>query len=250
MDCQFENYWFSTGTPTFLVDAIREKGVNPKELEEIVVDEYFFDSFSLEHLDIVGLLYQTGYLTIKKVETRNYRRRYYLGYPNLEVRHSMIYNLVEAFTRQPKSVVSQAMVLMQMGLEDGNLKSFIKQLKIILSDIAYNLHPRKQKTEAELFNMWEGYFHTIIYLVTSYMDFSVRAEVAKHKGRLDLIAETDNFIYLMEFKLDGNSTDVIEQIKNREYAAAYRNATKKVFLVGVNFSKEGRNVESWEMDEL
>jgi Holliday junction resolvase-like predicted endonuclease len=80
------------------------------------------------------------------------------------------------------------------------------------------------------------------------MDMTVQSEMTKHKGRLDLIAQTNDFIYLMEFKLDGNSADAIEQIKNREYAAAYANSNKKIFLVGVNFSKEERNVESWECE--
>jgi hypothetical protein len=248
---EFDNYWFATGTPTFLVETIRKQYVNPKELEEIEVDNYFFDSFSLEHLDVVGLLYQTGYLTLKKVIRGIYRTRYFLGYPNLEVRHSMMHNLVQAFSYKTKSVVSSAMVRMQRGMEEGNIEIFIQQLKVILSDISYHLHPKKSKKETEaeaLFKMWEGYFQTIIYLVTSYMDMTVQSEVTKHKGRLDLIAQTEDFIYLMEFKLDGTSADAIEQIKNREYAAAYENSTKKVFLVGVNFSKEERNVESWECE--
>jgi hypothetical protein len=249
---QFDNYWFTTGTPTFLVETIRNQYVNPKELEEIEVDNYFFDSFSLEHLDIVGLLYQTGYLTIKEATYDFSGSSYVLGYPNLEVRHSMMHNLVQAFSYKTKSIVSSAMVKMKRGLEKGDVEIFIRQLKIILSDISYHLHPKKankKETEEEAnFRMWEGYFQTIIYLITSYMDMTVQSEVTKHKGRLDLIAQADDFIYLMEFKLDGASTDAIEQIKNREYAAAYANFNKKVFLVGVNFSKEERNVESWEAE--
>ena len=76
----------------------------------------------------------------------------------------------------------------------------------------------------------------------------VQSEVTKHKGRLDLVAETDDFIYLMEFKLDGSSENAIEQIKTREYATTYKNSEKTVFLVGVNFSKEERNVEDWESE--
>jgi len=254
---RFDNYWFETGTPTFLVETIRNEYVNPKELERIKVDNYFFNSFSLEHLDIIGLLYQTGYLTIKSANFSIAGSSYILGYPNIEVRHSMIYNLTQAYTYKTKSVVSQAMVRMQEGLQEGNIDVFIQQLKVILSDISHHLHPssrgrrkaNKKETEEEtLFKMWEGYFQTIIYLVTSYMDMTVQSGVTKHKGRLDLVAESDDFIYLMEFKLDGNSTNAIEQIKNREYAASYQNATKKVFLVGVNFSKEERNVEDWEWE--
>jgi hypothetical protein len=244
---QFDNYWFETGTPTFLVETVRNEYINPRELESVMVDNYFFNSFSLEDLDIIGLLYQTGYLTIKEATFGLTGSSYVLGYPNIEVRHSMIYNLVQAYAFKSKSIISSAMVQMKKGLENGEIEGFIKQLKIILSDISYHLHPKdKQKSEAELFKMWEGYFQTIIYLVTSYMDLTVQTEVTKHKGRLDLIAQTENYIYLMEFKLDGTSTDAIEQIKNRKYAAAYENSIKTVFLVGVNFSKTERNVESWE----
>ncbi|MGB0861611.1 MAG: AAA family ATPase [Saprospiraceae bacterium] len=253
---EFDNYWFTTGTPSFLVETIKNEYVNPQELESIKVDNYFFNSFSLEHLNIIGLLYQTGYLTIKSVNRGIYHTKYILGYPNIEVRHSMIYNLAQAYTYKTKSIISSAMVNMLSGLKAGKVEIFIKQLKIILSDISYHLHPprsrtgqknsNKEKSEAELFKMWEGYFQTIIYLVTSYMDMIVQSEVTKHKGRLDLIAQTDQNIYLMEFKLDGTSTDAIAQIKSRKYAAAYENSPKKVFLVGVNFSKEERNVESFE----
>jgi hypothetical protein len=248
---QFDNYWFETGTPTFLVETIKNQYVNPRELEHIEVDNYFFNSFSLEDLDIVGLLYQTGYLTIKEATFSFSGSQYVLGYPNIEVRHSMIYNLTQAYVHKTKSIVSSAMVNMINGLKKGKVEIFIQQLKIILSDISYHLHPKdrkKEKNEAELFKMWEGYFQAIIYLVTSYMDMIVQSEVTTHKGRLDLIAQTEDFIYLMEFKLDGTSSDAIEQIKNRAYAAAYQNSLKTVFLVGVNFSKEERNVESWAIE--
>jgi hypothetical protein len=248
----FGNYWFVTGTPTFLVEKIRNDGINPKELEELVVNEEFFHKFSLKHLDIRGLLFQTGYLTLKRIQRRVYGSRYYLDYPNLEVKRALTHNLVEAFTYQKTSVVSVALVKMEQGFEEGNIEKFIDQLKIIIADISHHLHPpkrnKKVNEEEERFKMWEGYFHTIVYLVTSYMKMYVQSEVTKHKGRLDLIAQTDDFIYLMEFKLDGNSADAIEQIKNREYAAAYANSNKKIFLVGVNFSKEEKNVESWECE--
>ncbi len=250
---QFGNYWFETATPTFLVELIKKIYVNPKELEHVDVDDFFFSSFQLENLDIVGLLYQTGYLTIK--EARHGRRggQYVLGYPNIEVRLSMMHNLTQAYTYKTKSAVSQAMVRMQRGLEKGEVAVFIKQLKIILSDISYHLHPPKRMRKNEdkeeaLFRVWEGYFQTIIYLITSYMGLSVQSEVTKHKGRIDLIAETDDFIYLMELKLDENSIDAIAQIKKREYATTYKNTTKTVHLVGVNFSKEERNVESWKSE--
>ncbi|MCP3929583.1 MAG: AAA family ATPase [Bacteroidetes bacterium] len=246
----FGNYWFATGTPTFLVNTIRDRGINPREFENKEVDEAFLMRFSLEDLNMTGLLFQTGYLTIRRIESDIYETRYFLDYPNLEVRKSMMRHLVEAFTFTPSSTASETLLKMQRGLRTGDLEMFVQQLTIILSNIKYNWQPPKQyKTEAELFRMWEGYFHAILYLITSHMEMYVQAEMAHQKGRLDLIAETKDFLYLMEFKLDEPVENAIAQIKTRQYALPYLNSPKTVFLVGINFSKEERNVESWEAEE-
>jgi len=98
---RFRNFWFATGTPTFLVKAIQDQYVNPIDLEYKEVTESFFNKFSIEKLEITGLLFQTGYLTIKETLLDGYETSYVLGYPNVEVRKSFIYNLLEAFTFQP-----------------------------------------------------------------------------------------------------------------------------------------------------
>lgn len=246
---RFSNYWFATGTPTFLVETIRNQGIKPQEFEEIEVDDTFFVKFSLEDIDMAGLLFQTGYLTIKTAQKGMFESRYFLGYPNLEVRKSMMHNLAEAFTFKPTSNASSSLLKMERGLRTGDLPLFITQLKSILSNIKYNWQPpRPYKTEAELFKMWEGYFHAILYIITSYMEMFVQAEIQTNKGRIDLIAQTDNFLYLMEFKLDESGKTAMEQIKNREYAAPYLNSPKTIYIVGINFSKEERNVESYESE--
>ncbi|MEM8524838.1 MAG: ATP-binding protein [Bacteroidota bacterium] len=242
----FGNFWFATGTPTFLVNTIRNQVVEPEELESVSVPETFFDKHSLDQIDIVGLLFQTGYLTIKSKKTRNNRSKYELGYPNEEVRISMVYNLTEAFTYKTSSLVGNTLVKMEEALEDGIVSIFVEQLQILLSDISYHLLPRKKHNKLTEFEVWEGYFHTIIYLVTSFMGFHVQSEITKHKGRLDLLVETDDHLYLMEFKLDQPIENAIEQIRNRQYAAAYKNSSKTIHLVGIGFSKEERNVEDWE----
>ncbi|MCB0842502.1 MAG: ATP-binding protein [Bacteroidetes bacterium] len=245
---RFGNFWFATGTPTFLVNSIRDQIMQPQELENIKVPETFFDKYSLEKIDIVGLLFQTGYLTIKTTETKRHRTKYFLGYPNEEVRLSMVHNLVEAFTYKRSSTVGNALLRMEDGLEEGNVKTFIEQLEILLSDISYHLLPKKKDNKQTEFEIWEGYFHTIIYLVTSFMGFHVQSEITKHKGRLDLLVETDDYIYIMEFKLDEPAKNAIQQIKNRKYAAGYRNSSKTIYLVGIGFSREERNVEGFEVE--
>ena len=248
----FGNYWFTTATPTFLVEKARDQGINPKDLENLEVDEYFFQKFDLRKLDMLSLLFQTGYITIKKIEEDEdgYGKSYYLAYPNYEVRHSLIKNLVESFTYQSSSIVASALRKMQKGLKNGQPEVFVEHLKTILADISFHWQPPRQyHKQEEVFNMWEGYFHAIIYLITSYMEMSVQAELTRSKGRLDLIAQTKNFVYLMEFKLDEPAENAIAQIKERDYAAAYKQQDKKVFLIGIGFSKERRNVETCEVEE-
>ncbi|MEM7369651.1 MAG: AAA family ATPase [Bacteroidota bacterium] len=246
---QFRNFWFATGTPTFLVNSIRNQGINPKELENKEVSNTFFDKFTLEELDMAGLLFQTGYLTIKKIITEGFDSYYVLDYPNSEVRRSMMHNLMEAFTYKSTSIVSNALIKMERGLKQGDISIFVEQLEVILADISYHLTPKnRQQNKQSAFEMWEGYFHTIIYLLTSYMGFRVATEITKHKGRLDLLAETEEFLYFMEFKLDEPAENAIAQIKDRAYTSAYLNSPKIIHLVGIGFSKEERNVESWETE--
>ncbi len=245
---RFGNFWFATGTPTFLVETIRDTHINPQELEEVEVNDAFFDKFSLESLDMSGLLFQTGYLTIKRIEYQEYLLKYYLGYPNMEVRRALIHNLLEAFTYKVHSTVNSAVLRIQRALEQGDVNLFIKQLEILFADISYHLHPKKNKSEEAEFKMWEGYFHTIIYLITSFIGLFVESEITKHKGRLDLTVETEKFLYLMEFKLDEPAENAIEQIKNRDYVKPYANSTKTIYLVGIGFSKVERNVAAWEAE--
>lgn len=258
---RFTNYWFTSGTPTFLVEIIRNTGINPITLESNRFLELHFDNFSIERLDIYNLLFQTGYLTIKNVEFTAIGVEYALGYPNKEVKQSFVYNLMEAFTFQSFNIIGQALIHIQKALKKGQVEVFIDQLKILLSDVSYHLMPKRarpknQETEEESkakalknFEAWEGYFQTIIYLITAFLGFSVQTEITKHKGRLDLVAETQNFLYIMEFKLEESAEDAIQQIKDRAYLTSYKNSPKTILLVGVNFSKEEKNVQHWIMEE-
>lgn len=248
---RFGNFWFATGAPTFLVNSLRDKRLKMTEVEGKEVAEMFFDRFTIKDLDIHNLLFQTGYLTIKSTRRRRWQTLYTLNYPNEEVRQSFVHNLIEAYTHQPATIVSNALLKMELALEEGQVNGFIDQLDILLSDISYHLFPKSKKEptpkdEKKAFAAWEGYFQTIVYLICAFLNLVVQAEITKHIGRIDLVAETDDFLYLMEFKLDEPAEDAIAQIKSRKYAQSYKNSLKTVILVGIGFSKEERNVKSWE----
>lgn len=251
---RFGNFWFATGTPTFLVKMIRDHRIKPKQLEQIEVGEAFFDKFTIDNLDIYALLFQTGYLTIKSTRRRNLRPLYTLDYPNQEVKESFIQNLLEAFTFKVNTIVNQALIKTETALYEGDVKGFVKQLKILFSDIAYQLLPRGKKAptdkdKAKEFAAWEGYFHSIIYLITAFLGFNIQVELSKHKGRLDAVLETEEFIYIMEFKLEETAATAIDQIKKQEYLNVYGNTVKKVLLVGIAFDREDRNVVDWVVEE-
>lgn len=253
-ESSFANYWFTTGTPTFLVRAIRDQGLPVKNLETYEVTESFFEKFEIKNPDIYSLLFQTGYLTIKGVKTKRNRAIYTLGYPNHEVKESFVNNLLEAYTYQQPTIISIVLWKIEESLFDYDLPLFIEQLKILFSNIAHQLLPKDKKdpTEEEAtenFAAWEGYFHTVIYLVLSFLGLNVRSEVSRHTGRLDAVLETDDHLYLMEFKLDGSGAAAIDQIKEREYASGYLNTSKKVVLVGIAFDKKKRNVKDWVAEE-
>ncbi|MEM6699431.1 MAG: AAA family ATPase, partial [Bacteroidota bacterium] len=128
---RYSNFWFATGTPTFLVKMIRDRAVKPAEFANKMVSDTFFSKFSLSELDLAGLLYQTGYLTIKSVRQKRTHLYYVLNYPNEEVRRSMMHNLVEAFTYKKPSIVSDALVRMEIALDEGVVKTFIEQLQVL-----------------------------------------------------------------------------------------------------------------------
>ena len=202
---RFGNFWFASGTPTFLVNVIRNDNMGVHEIEEKEIEEIVFDKFSIEEPDIYNLLFQTGYLTIKNRRREGVLFLYQLGFPNEEVRQSFAKNLLEGYAHKTSSTISDALWKIKAALAQGNVETFIRQLKILLADIPYHLWPRQsaqeEMDEEKLFTAWEGYFHTIIYLITIFLDLSAHCEVAKHKGRIDLLVETGKYLYLMEFKI-------------------------------------------------
>ncbi|MFN8575727.1 MAG: AAA family ATPase [Candidatus Sericytochromatia bacterium] len=231
---EIKNYWFSTGTPTFLIDLIKKNKVNFIEIENIVLSENNFDSYDVDNMNIYALLFQTGYLTIKNIKyIRNYQKEYTLSYPNMEVKESL-FNLVlkqESKEEQiDKSIIIGNLV---EALERDNITEFISIMKTIFADIPYDIFIKNQ----------ESYYHTILYLVVSLLGIRTEAEMEVNTGRIDCVIQTETSIFVFEFKI-GSAKKAMEQIKNKKYYAKFLNKGKKIFLVGVGFSIKKRNIYS------
>ncbi|MBC7475722.1 MAG: AAA family ATPase, partial [Candidatus Sericytochromatia bacterium] len=188
---QINNYWFKSGTPTFLVKLLKEKNIDIKSLENYEASEEILDSFEIEDIDVESLLFQTGYLTIKKIEEKHLGyRKYFLNYPNLEVKESFLNIILRSFSDNKKDTKVLVGDLLDF-IEQNNLDEFFRILKDIFSHIP-----------AEIFmSDREAYYHTIVYLILTLIGVRINVEVHTNKGRIDAVIETETHVYILEFKM-------------------------------------------------
>ncbi len=224
----FMNYWFKTATPTFLINLIRKEVYY--DFDDIKVGDAAFDSFEIEHIDIITLLFQTGYLTIKKYDAG--RELYTLGYPNREVKKSMLEYLVHAFSNTSATQVRAYALDVADALEQEDFEKVREVFNVLLYSLPYQLHQETEK-----------FYHAIVHLFFKYMGLDVHSEVNTARGRADTVVIFDDKIYCFEFKLNRSAQEALEQLKDRGYADKYRDAGKKIILMGVNFSTEKREVD-------
>ena len=232
---EFDNFWFATGTPTFLINLLKQEGLYDIEHQEHA--QLDFDSFDLEDLRAYGLLYQTGYLTIK---SRNEFGLYILDYPNHEVKNSMYAYLLEAFGGVRKGQGLVVAVQLERAFYANDLEQVIRILQAMFKGLPHLLHEKYP----------EKFFHAAIHLLFKYMGLRVQSEVMMSDARADCVVETDVHVYILEFKLDKSAQVALEQIKLKKYHQAYWEKGKKMIGVGVNFSSETKNIEDWVEEEL
>jgi len=232
---KFENFWFATGTPTFLINLLKQHGLYDFKLSE--QSQLEFDSFDLEDLRPYGLLYQTGYLTIID---RDEAGVYQLGYPNYEVENSMLAYLLEAFGGVPKGSGLVVALRLEKAFEKDDLEQVMKILSGMFSGIPFQLY---EKTP-------ERFYHAALHLLFSYMGLRVHSEVCTSEGRADAVVETSSKVYVLEFKLDQSTEAALKQIREKRYHQAFWNLGKPVVGVGVNFSSTSKNIEDWKAEQM
>ena len=232
---KFENFWFATGTPNFLINLLKERGIF--DLHAIGQSTLDFDSFELNDIRPFGLLYQTGYLTI---QGRDEFGQYTLDYPNREVKNAMISYLLEAFSGVNKGTGTSLAIKLEKGFIANDLDTVFRTLQEIFAHIPYFLHEKYP----------EKFFHAAIHLLFTYMGIRIHSEVCTSDGRVDSMVETDTHIYILEYKLDKTPQEALAQIRKKQY---YRNAWEKgkpVIGIGVQFSSTTKNIEDWEVEFL
>ncbi|MBC7474395.1 MAG: ATP-binding protein [Candidatus Sericytochromatia bacterium] len=236
---QIDNYWFQSGTSTFLVKLIKEKNIDVKNLENIEASKSMLDSFEIEDIDVESLLFQTGYLTIKKIEEKNLGyKKYYLNYPNLEVKESFLNSILRSFSNNKKDSKILIGDLVEY-IEQNNLEEFFNILKDVFTHIPSVIFMSDK----------EAYYHTIIYLILTLIGVRINVEVHTNKGRIDAVIETETHIYVFEFKMT-NTNQAIKQIESKKYYESYLLSDKVIYLIGVSFDSNERNISKWSFKAL
>ena len=229
---EFDNYWFQTGTPTYLVELLQKYQYDLHRMEYVVTSADTLKSIDSASPHPIPVMYQSGYLTIK--EYANEFKTYRLGFPNNEVERSFIKYLLSFYTKIDAVESSSEIRRFVDEVESGDYESFFRRLRSFFSDTPY-----------ELVRDLELHYQNVLFIVFKLVGFYVKAEYRTSEGRIDLVLQTDKFIYVMEFKLDGTAEEALKQINEKHYAQPFEADGRKLFKIGVNFSAETRNIEKW-----
>ncbi len=231
---QIGSYWFSTGTPTFLVDMIRRMEIDLRDLEHLEenVDELMDASFDLSNT--VPIMYQSGYLTIKKYDARF--NTVTLGYPNHEVERGFLNGLMKIFTAGRNGRTEFDVRKFVLDVEAGKVDDFMTRLRSLFSGYHYD--------QMDLGNL-EMHYRNVIYLTMKLMGFYTEAEMQTASGRIDLMVKTPQYLYLFEFKINGSVEAAMDQINDRDYLLPFRADGRTIIKVGANFDNSIRSISAW-----
>ena len=236
---RFSNFWFSTGSPSFIFKVLKQQNIDFFDTLFSPVDSVILDSFDVANMQAAPLLLQTGYLTIDRVEMLMNEPVYYLRFPNMEIETAFEKHLVSSIEDRSLDVVTSEIKLLQMALVKNNTKDIERILRSHIAAIPY----------ANRSNMEENY-QNIIYSVFRLLGAEIHNEVHMNNGRIDSVIVNRNHIYIFEFKMDQPAKVAIDQIKEKGYAIPYLNHGKPITLIGINFSHEVRNIVEWLEEEM
>jgi hypothetical protein len=232
---EFGDYWFETGTPTFLARMLKELDFDIPELENgIHIPAHAIMDYRVENRNLISALYQSGYLTIKSYN--DLFQDYTLVFPNEEVRYGFFNELLAVY--MPTKDI-QGNFYVANFVEDlwaHNPEGFMKRLKSFFSDIPYDLNNKEEK-----------HYQTIFYILFTLMGQFVRVEYHTATGRIDAVLETSDAVHVFEFKLESNATaeQALEQIDAKDYLIPFTASGKQLIKIGVEFGENERGLKRW-----
>lgn len=233
---EFDNYWFETATPSFLVRFLQQGNYKLDDINRDKVPVSMLKGVNAERPNAITLLYQTGYLTIKDYDPQF--RRYGLGYPNKEVEDSFVESLSEFYTPIEKSPGELSADKFVEDIRSGNVEMLMRRFSAFFADMDYRIQGK-----AEL------YFQNTMYVMLKLMGQQVQVERHTSNGRIDVLIQTDKYVYIIELKRDKNPDDALDQIDEKGYDWPFLADGRKVFKIGANFSTKNRRLENWKVSE-
>lgn len=228
----FKNYWFATGTPTFLAEMLKVTDYDLQLLDGIQVSAASLTNDRADTTNPVPMIYQSGYLTIKDYDKRF--QTYTLSYPNDEVRYGFLSFMAPYYTSVPSDQTTFSIQRFVKELEAGLVDAFMIRLRAFFADLPYELNDQTER-----------HYQLVIYLVAKLMGQFTQAEVHSAQGRADMVVKTDRYIYVFEFKLRGSAKKALAQIDDRGYLIPYTADGLQLVKIGANFSKKTKNIDKW-----
>ena len=232
---EFGSYWFETGTPTYLVRLLQKHHYDLERMAHEETDAQVLNSIDSESTNPIPVIYQSGYLTIKGYDEEF--GIYRLGFPNREVEEGFIRFLLPYYANVDKIESPFEIRKFVREVESGDYDSFFRRLQSFLADTTY-----------EVVRERELHYENVLFIVFKLVGFYTKVEYHTSHGRIDLVLQTDKFIYIMEFKLDGTAEEALQQINEKRYALPFESDGRKLFKIGINFSAETRNIEKWVIE--
>ena len=229
---EFGSYWFETGTPTYLVKLLKKHHYDLERMAHEETDVQVLNSIDSESTNPIPVIYQSGYLTIKGYDEEF--GMYRLGFPNREVEEGFIRFLLPFYANVNKVESPFEIQKFVREVRSGDYNSFFRRLQSFFADTTY-----------EVIRDQELHYENVLFIVFKLLGFYTKVEYHTSEGRIDLVLQTDKFIYIMEFKLNGTAEEALQQINDKHYALPFETDGRKLFKIGVNFSAETRNIEKW-----
>ena len=229
---EFGDYWFETGTPSYLVELLKRDHYDLYRMAHEKTNVDVLNSIDSTSNNPIPVIYQSGYLTIKDYEKEF--GNYTLGFPNKEVEEGFIKYLLPFYSSVDRVESNFQISKFVTEVRTGEVDAFFRRLQSFFADTPY-----------ELVKDLELHYQNVLFIVFKLVGFYVKAEYHTSEGRIDLLLQTDKYIYVMEFKLEGTAEEALQQIEDKQYALPFAQDSRKLFKIGVNFSNQSRNIEKW-----
>ena len=236
---EFNNYWFSTGTPSFLLELAKKRDFDFERVLTNPVQGVAFSAYEIDRIDPLVLLLQTGYLTIKSTTEDFGVPLYQLDFPNQEVATAFNTYLLNCYTPYSREQVDSLILDLARAVRSGDANHFMELWQAYLADIPYDIQLKHEK-----------YYQTIFYTTFRTLGYTIKAESRTNKGRIDAVVSYGEWVYVLEFKLDKNADIALDQIKQNRYYQKYMHSGKRIILIGANFDFAERQLTDWKIEEV